>query len=45
MTDSVKQITDLMFRYAELFDYDAGHRRFILPDVPEDEIAATGEAK
>jgi len=26
-------------RYAELFDYDAGHRRFILPDAPGDEIA------
>jgi len=26
-------------RYAELFDYDAGRRRFVLPDVPEEEIA------
>jgi NitT/TauT family transport system ATP-binding protein len=26
-------------RYAEIFDYDAGHRRFILPDAPGDEIA------
>ena len=26
-------------RYAELFDYDAGHRRFVLPDAPGDEIA------
>jgi len=29
-------------RYAELFDYDAGHRRFVLPDL-QDETAATGE--
>jgi NitT/TauT family transport system ATP-binding protein len=26
-------------RYAELFDYDAGRRRFVLPDAPEDAIA------
>ena len=26
-------------RYAELFDYDAGRRRFILPDAPEEELA------
>jgi NitT/TauT family transport system ATP-binding protein len=26
-------------RYAELFDYDAGRRRFVLPDAPEEEIA------
>jgi len=32
-------------RYAEIFDYDAGHRRFMLPDAPEEEIAASGEAK
>jgi NitT/TauT family transport system ATP-binding protein len=32
-------------RYAELFDYDAGHRRFVLPDAQEEEIAATEEAK
>jgi len=25
-------------RYAELFDFDAGRRRFVLPDVPEEEI-------
>jgi NitT/TauT family transport system ATP-binding protein len=24
-------------RYAELFDYDAGHRRFVLPDTPEED--------
>src|ERR1017187_5060930 len=23
--------------YTELFDYDAGHRRFVLPDAPEEE--------
>jgi NitT/TauT family transport system ATP-binding protein len=27
-------------RYAELFDFDAGRRRFVLPDAPEEEIAA-----
>jgi NitT/TauT family transport system ATP-binding protein len=32
-------------RYAELFDYDAGHRRFVLPDAQEEEIAAREEAK
>jgi NitT/TauT family transport system ATP-binding protein len=26
-------------RYAELFDYDAGRRRFVLPDAQEEEIA------
>jgi NitT/TauT family transport system ATP-binding protein len=30
-------------RYAELFDYDAGRRRFVLPDA-QDEEAAAGEA-
>jgi NitT/TauT family transport system ATP-binding protein len=25
-------------RYAELFDFDAGRRRFVLPDTPEEEI-------
>jgi len=30
-------------RYAELFDYDAGHRRFVLPDAQDEEIAAAGE--
>ena len=29
-------------RYAELFDYDAGRRRFVLPDA-QDEEAAAGE--
>jgi len=29
-------------RYAELFDYDAGRRRFVLPDAQEEE-AASGE--
>jgi NitT/TauT family transport system ATP-binding protein len=32
-------------RYAELFDYDAGHRRFVLPDAREEEIATGGGAK
>ena len=27
-------------RYAELFDFDAGRRRFVLPDAPEEEISA-----
>jgi len=27
-----------MGRYAELFDYDAGHRRFVLPDAQDEEI-------
>jgi NitT/TauT family transport system ATP-binding protein len=26
-------------RYAELFDYDAGRRRFVLPDAPDENIA------
>jgi len=32
-------------RYAELFDYDAGRRRFVLPDAQEEEIATAGEVK
>jgi NitT/TauT family transport system ATP-binding protein len=32
-------------RYAELFDYDAGRRRFVLPDALEEEAAAGEEAK
>jgi NitT/TauT family transport system ATP-binding protein len=32
-------------RYAELFDYDAGHRRFVLPDAQNEEIAAAEEAE
>jgi len=32
-------------RYAELFDYDAGRRRFVLPDAQEEEIAASEDAK
>jgi NitT/TauT family transport system ATP-binding protein len=32
-------------RYAELFDYDAGRRRFVLPDTLEEEAAAGEEAK
>jgi len=32
-------------RYAELFDFDAGRRRFVLPDAQEEEIAANEEAE
>jgi NitT/TauT family transport system ATP-binding protein len=32
-------------RYAELFDFDAGRRRFILPDAQEEEIAANEEVQ
>jgi NitT/TauT family transport system ATP-binding protein len=32
-------------RYAELFDYDAGRRRFVLPDAQDEEIAASEEAE
>jgi NitT/TauT family transport system ATP-binding protein len=32
-------------RYAELFDFDAGRRRFILPDAQEEEAAASEEAE
>jgi NitT/TauT family transport system ATP-binding protein len=32
-------------RYAELFDYDAGRRRFILPDAQEEEISTSEDAK
>jgi NitT/TauT family transport system ATP-binding protein len=32
-------------RYAELFDYDAKRRRFVLPDALEEEIAAGEDAK
>jgi NitT/TauT family transport system ATP-binding protein len=31
-------------RYAELFEFDAGRRRFILPDLQDEEIAAVKEA-
>jgi NitT/TauT family transport system ATP-binding protein len=31
-------------RYAELFDFDAGRRRFVLPDAQEEEIAAGEDA-
>ena len=30
-------------RYAELFDFDSGRRRFVLPDAPEEEIAPSQE--
>jgi NitT/TauT family transport system ATP-binding protein len=32
-------------RYAELFDYDAGHRRFVLPDAQDEEVAASEDAE
>jgi NitT/TauT family transport system ATP-binding protein len=32
-------------RYAELFDYDAGHRRFVLPDAQDEEISASEDAE
>lgn len=32
-------------RYAELFDYDSGRRRFVLPDAQEEEIAASEDAE
>ena len=32
-------------RYAELFDYDAGRRRFVLPDAAEEDIAASEDSK
>jgi len=32
-------------RYAELFDYDAGRRRFVLPDAPDESAAAGEEAR
>jgi len=32
-------------RYAELFDFDAGRRRFVLPDAPEEEIAAAADSE
>ncbi|HUX28628.1 MAG TPA: nitrate/sulfonate/bicarbonate ABC transporter ATP-binding protein [Terracidiphilus sp.] len=31
-------------RYAELFDYDSGRRRFVLPDAQEEEIVASEDA-
>jgi len=32
-------------RYAELFDYDAGHRRFVLPEAQDEEVAASEDAE
>jgi NitT/TauT family transport system ATP-binding protein len=32
-------------RYAELFDYDAGHRRFVLPDAQDEESTASEDAE
>ncbi|MGA7859917.1 MAG: nitrate/sulfonate/bicarbonate ABC transporter ATP-binding protein [Terracidiphilus sp.] len=32
-------------RYAELFDFDAGRRRFVMPDAQEEEIPADEDAK
>jgi len=31
-------------RYAELFDFDASRRRFVMPDASEEEVAASEEA-
>jgi NitT/TauT family transport system ATP-binding protein len=31
-------------RYAELFDFDAARRRFVLPDAAEEEVASAGGA-
>ena len=40
--ESLRQIDTAVAwgRYAELFDFDAGRRRFILPDASEEEIAS-----
>ena len=32
-------------RYAELFDFDAGRRRFVLPDAQDEEVAASGDTE
>lgn len=32
-------------RYAELFDFDAGRRRFILPDAKEEDVAASEDTE
>jgi NitT/TauT family transport system ATP-binding protein len=42
--ESLRQIETAVAwgRYAEIFDYDAGRRRFVLPDT-QDESAAPGE--
>jgi NitT/TauT family transport system ATP-binding protein len=32
-------------RYAELFDFDAGRRRFVLPDAQEEEVAPNEEVE
>jgi NitT/TauT family transport system ATP-binding protein len=32
-------------RYAELFDYDAGRRRFVMPDTLEEEASPSGETE
>jgi len=32
-------------RYAELFDFDAGRRRFVLPDAQEEEIADSEDSQ
>ena len=32
-------------RYAELFDYDAGRRRFVLPDAQDEEIAPSEDSE
>ena len=32
-------------RYAELFDFDAGRRRFVMPDAQEEEIPTNEDAE
>ena len=45
--ESLKQIETAVTwgRYAELFDFDAARRRFVLPDVEEETMAANEEEK
>jgi NitT/TauT family transport system ATP-binding protein len=45
--ESLRQIETAVTwgRYAELFDFDSGRRRFVLPEAVGEEIAASEEAK
>jgi len=45
--ESLRQIETAVTwgRYAELFDFDAARRRFVLPDAQDEEIAASEEAE
>ena len=45
--ESLRQIETAVTwgRYAELFDFDAVRRRFVMPDAPEEEVAAREEAE